>query len=190
MRTGMKTGAWGGVEQNGFGRGGFGKGMGGPVDASFEQETTVTVTDATYSDEAIAELLFMLEEEKLAGDIYDAFYEMYGVPIFDNIAESEDNHFDALLAQAESLGLDVDAIVFAEAGTYVDPELQEMYDTLLAQGSESLEAALEVGVAIETKDMVDIAAAAEAVADTPLADVYDRLLAESVNHLDAFEALL
>ena len=46
MRTGMKTGAWGGVEQNGFGRGGFGKGMGGPVDASFEQETTVTVTDA------------------------------------------------------------------------------------------------------------------------------------------------
>jgi hypothetical protein len=65
-----------------------------------------------------------------------------------------------------------------------------MYDTLLEQGLTSLEDALEVGVAIEEKDIVDIAAAAEAVQDTALADIYENLLQGSYAHLDAFEAVL
>lgn len=157
----------------------------GVIDTGVTPEVT-----ATYSAEAIAEMLFMLEEEKLAGDIYEAFYDMYGLKIFNNIAQSEDKHFDALLAQAESIGLDVDAFVFQEAGTYQDPELQALYDELLAVGSASRTAALEVGVAIEEKDMIDIAAAADLVEGTALADVYQNLLDGSQSHLDAFNNLL
>lgn len=165
---------------------------GGDEDSSLsepEAEVTQTVT-ATYSAEAIAELKFMIEEEKLAGDIYDVFYNMYGLKIFNNIAQSEDQHFNALINQAETIGLDVDQFLFEPVGSFDDPELQAMYDTLLAQGSESETAALEVGKAIEEKDMVDIAAAIEAVEGTTLAEVYDSLLTGSSYHLEAFENLL
>jgi len=165
---------------------------GGDADSSLsepEAEVTQTVT-ATYSAEAIAELKFMIEEEKLAGDIYEVFYNMYGLKIFNNIAQSEDQHFNALINQAETIGLDVDQFLFAPVGSFDDPELQEMYDTLLAQGSVSETAALEVGKAIEEKDMVDIAAAIEDVEGTTLAEVYDSLLTGSSYHLEAFENLL
>lgn len=145
---------------------------------------------ATYSDESIRELLFMIEEEKMAGDIYAAFYDMYGLNIFSNIAASEDQHFDALINQAKNIGLDVDQFIYEDSGTFADAELQEMYDTLLTQGSLSLTNALEVGAAIEEKDMVDIAAAADAVEGTSLASVYDNLLNGSANHLEAFQGAL
>ncbi|MFZ7093265.1 DUF2202 domain-containing protein [Primorskyibacter sp. 2E233] len=154
------------------------------------ETTEVAETSSTLSGEAVAELLFMIEEEKLAGDIYEAFYDLYGLEIFNKIADSEDKHFDALITQAEQLGIDVDDFVFAQAGEFEDPELQELYDTLLAQGAQSVTDALEVGKAIEEKDIVDIAEAAEAVEGTTLSAVYDNLLIGSSYHLAAFDALL
>ena len=163
-------------------------------EAETQKVETVSTDDAsvavTLSAEAIAELKFMIEEEKLAGDLYEAFYDVYGEEIFANIEVSEDQHFDALVDYAEKIGVDVDSFVFDTAGEFSNPELQEMYDTLLEQGLTSLEDALEVGVAIEEKDIVDIAAAAEAVPDTALADIYENLLQGSYAHLDAFEAVL
>lgn len=153
------------------------------------EEATQTVT-VTYSDEAISELLYMIEEEKLAGDVYDVFYDLYGLDIFKNIAESEDQHFSALINQAEQLGLDVDEFVLEPKGTFADEEIQELYDSMIATGSESATAALEVGLAIEEKDMVDIAAAIEDVEGTTLAKVYDNLLTGSSYHLEAFETAL
>ncbi len=148
-----------------------------------------TVT-ASYSDAAVDELVFMIEEEKLAGDIYEVFYGMYGLKIFDNIAQSEDRHFDAVVNQAETMGIDVDQFLFEPAGTFQNEDLQEMYDTLLAQGSESVTAALEVGKAIEEKDITDIADAIDDVEGTALASVYESLLSGSGNHLEAFDSLL
>lgn len=153
------------------------------------EEPTQTVT-VTYSDEAISELLFMIEEEKLAGDVYDAFYDLYGLDIFKNIAASEDQHFSALVNLAEQIGLDVDEFVMEPKGTFVDEEIQSLYDSMIATGSASATAALEVGLAIEEKDMVDIAAAIEEVEGTTLAEIYDNLLTGSSYHLDAFETAL
>lgn len=158
--------------------------------ATPETDSADIPTDSLYSQASIDELLYMLEEEKLAGDLYEAFATLYDVKIFDNIAASEDSHFNALLGQAESLGLDVDAFVFQPAGTFVNEELQSIYDAFLADGSTSLEAALTVGVQIETKDITDISEAAENVVGTPLEDVYENLLAGSEYHLAAFENLL
>jgi len=132
----------------------------------------------------------MIEEEKLAGDVYEAFYDLYGLNIFANIAASEDQHFNALINLAESIGLDVDEFVYEDGGTFIDADLQDMYDELIAQGTESVRAALEVGMAIEKKDMVDIANAAEAVEGTALASIYENLLAGSANHLEAFQDAL
>ena len=145
---------------------------------------------AGYDDAARDELRWMLEEEKLAGDLYEAFGELHGLRVFDRIARSEDRHFNALLKQAEKIGLEVDDILFEPAGDYVDPELQAMHDQLLAQGRVSARAALEVGVRIERADIQDLAEAAAGVEGTRLEAVYERLLAGSENHLEAFEGLL
>ncbi|WP_175545239.1 DUF2202 domain-containing protein [Thalassovita taeanensis] len=169
-----------------------------------EQRDTVAQTDSTdsvdsvgtqtitvsYSDDVIATLLYMIEEEKLAGDIYEAYFDLYGLKIFDNIAESEDQHFDALINQAETIGIDVDEFLFEESGTFVNEELQAMYDELLEVGSQSVIDALEVGVLIEEKDLVDIVEAVEEAEGTTLASVYDNLLTGSTYHLDAFESAL
>ena len=169
---------------------GFARGDRCRTDDDTTTQTTPQVTTDTYSDEAVAELLFMIEEEKLAGDVYESFYDLYGVRIFNNIAHSEDRHFDALVRQAEAMDLDISDILDNDAGTFENAELQTMYDNLIATGNESLEAALEVGVTIEEKDIVDIAAASDSVEGTTLAYVYDHLLEGSNHHLDAFENAL
>lgn len=158
--------------------------------AEDDTTSTETATTSPFTDATTDELVYMLEEEKLAGDIYEAFAELYDVKIFDRIGASEDRHFDALLKQAEAQGVDTDAFEFQPAGSFVNPDLQDFYDDLLETGSASLQDALEVGVAIEVKDITDLAEAAEAVAGTQLETVYETLLAASESHLAAFESLL
>ena len=60
----------------------------------------------TLTPEEEAHLLFMREEEKLARDVYDAFYLSYGRLIFDNISDAEQNHMDALKNLLDRNGLD------------------------------------------------------------------------------------
>ena len=145
---------------------------------------------SAYTKAQVSELLYMLEEEKLAGDLYDAFHAQTGATVFRNIAKSEGSHFDALLNQAERIGIDTDAFTFLPSGEYVNDEIQDLYDSLLERGSASKTAALEVGVLIEETDILDLAAAAASVEGTSLESAYERLLAGSDTHLDAFEAVL
>lgn len=50
-------------------------------------------------------LAFMREEEKLAGDVYTAMYEIWGLPIFSNIADAEATHTSAVLELLDSYQL-------------------------------------------------------------------------------------
>ncbi len=147
-------------------------------------------SDNYYSDEAKAELLFMLEEEKLAGDLYETLFDQTGLTVFQRIAASEDRHFNALLRQADKIGLDTDDIVFNDPGEFESAELQTMYDELLARASRSDAAALRVGKKVERVDIRDLRDAMEDVEGTRLYDVYENLLEGSQNHWDAFDANL
>jgi len=151
----------------------------------------VPVTAAvTYSQADLDALIYMIEEEKLAGDIYDAFYEQTGLRVFDKIGDSEDQHMAAVIAQAEIAGLNLDTVLSFPEGQYSNPELQALYDSLLATGSVSVNAALEVGMAIELTDIADLQLAMVDLVGTPLGSVYANLLSGSNNHLAAFEGLL
>jgi len=142
------------------------------------------------SDEAVASLRFMIEEEKMAGDLYEAFYLQTGSSIFSRIAASEDRHMDALLNQANLAGIDVSDLLVLPAGEYQDPALQSLFDDLYETGSVSQEAALSVGLFVEQTDMVDLNNALDDVAGTSLVGVYSRLLSGSENHLAAFDMWL
>lgn len=143
--------------------------------------TTVTQLDAAE----IAGLTYMREEEKLARDVYAYFYPLWNATLFANISSSEQEHFEAIGGLLDRYRLD-DPAQQDLPGVFRNPELQALYDQLIAQGSGTALAALQVGALIEETDMLDIV---EAIAETDEADiveVYENLLRGSRNHLRAF----
>ncbi|EIC20256.1 DUF2202 domain-containing protein [Thiorhodovibrio frisius] len=143
-----------------------------------------------YSEESIAQLLYMIEEEKLAGDLYDAFYEQTGIVAFAQIAASEDRHMATLLGQAGAIGLDTAEIMVLPSGDYINEDLNALYSELLETGGASADAALEAGVIVESTDIADLQQAAIGLVGTPLGTAYEHLLNGSAAHLAAFEGLL
>jgi hypothetical protein len=146
--------------------------------------------EGAFSADQVQTLLTMLEEEKLAGDLYDAFAAQTGLPIFTRIGESEDRHASALLRMTEAAHLNVDAITGLPAGTYVNHELQQLYNTLLQQGSKGATEALQVAVVVEQTDIADLQAAMIGLEGTSLGETYSRLLQGSMQHLEAFSSWL
>jgi len=112
-----------------------------------------------------------------------AFYAEWGVSVFNNIARSEQSHTDAILRLMTKYGVADPAL---DVGQFSDPELQDLFDTLISGGSQSPLDALMVGALIEEVDMEDIAAAMERTSQTTILKVYTNLMAGSKKHLRAF----
>ena len=140
------------------------------------------------SESEVAGLLYMREEEKLAHDVYVAFYTQYGTQNFQNISQSELTHTEAVKTLIDRYGLT--DLASSETGVFTDPDLQALYDELISRGSQSLVEALKVGAAIEEIDILDLK---ERLAQTDNADiqlVYENLIKGSENHLRTFVAKL
>lgn len=141
------------------------------------------------SAEETAGLHWMREEEKLAHDVYITLGEQWGLPIFQNISRSELTHTEAVKSLLERYGQD-DPAANKELGVFQNTALQDLYNQLVEQGSQSLEDALIVGATIEDLDIVDLQTQ---IAQTDQADiqlVYENLMKGSRNHLRAFTKTL
>ena len=75
-------------------------------------------------------------------------------------------------------------------GEFTNPDLQQLYDDLIQQGSISRAEALKVGVIIEKTDIDDLNEAIATAEHNDIKTVYRNLLQGSLNHLDAFESSL
>lgn len=151
---------------------------------------SLKVSGGALSAEEIAGLYFMREEEKLAHDVYAALYTRWGDQVFNNIAQSELQHTEAVRLRILAHGLE-DPAANSPAGVFVNAELQALYNQLVAQGQGSLVDALKVGCLIEEKDIQDIEHQKSLVLDEPdIVSVYDELLCGSRNHLRAFNKQL
>jgi hypothetical protein len=131
-------------------------------------------------------LRFMREEEKLARDVYQQLYKKWNLATFEYIAASEQVHFNATGTLIARYGVSDPAQGLA-AGVYSDPKLSALYNELMAKGMKSAQDALEVGVAIEKKDIADLEAALKGTAKLDVKRVYTNLMNASYNHLEAFE---
>lgn len=144
-------------------------------------KSTVSLTDAQK-----AALLFMYQEEKVARDVYIQLYRKYPTEsTFYNISLSEQQHTDSVESLCIKYKVDISAVNEAKVGEFVLPELQALYNTLVAQGSVSLLEGLKVGVAIEEKDIEDILALEQGM-PSDVVKVFESLRAGSLSHLDAF----
>lgn len=147
-------------------------------------EPVETVAFAPASAEGDS-LQYMREEEKLAHDVYIALYEKWGLPIFFNIARAESQHMSAVLQELEANGL-ADPAAGNDAGVFTNPELQALYNDLVAKGSESAVAALLVGATIEDLDIADLQESLATATDDSVRWVFENLMRGSENHLRAF----
>lgn len=143
----------------------------------------------TLDQAEIDGLVYMREEEKLAHDVYMALYEQWDIDEFQTIANSEQRHSDSVLRQLERYDI-ADPTLGLAPGEFQNEELQALYDQLVAQGSESVEAALRVGTAIEEIDILDLQKEMAQTENAALLRVYDNLLRGSRNHLRSFVGLL
>ena len=156
------------------------------VQASAPSEAiTTTNTTLPLSPEEEATLLAMRVEEKLAHDVYVTLYDLWNMPIFLNISQSESRH-TASIAKLLSAYNITDPVDDSQIGVFEDPEIQKLFTDLIAQGSVSLADAYIVGATIEEMDIIDLE---EALAETDKADlerVYSNLKNGSIHHLSAF----
>jgi hypothetical protein len=129
-------------------------------------------------------LIFMREEEKLARDVYTAFQDLYTIPIFKNIAKSEQRHMDQVLCLLQFYGIPDPAL--PEPGLFINPDLQVLYNDLVAQGSVSLTDALIVGAIIEDKDIFDLEEHLAATSNPAITGIFENLVCASSNHLRSF----
>lgn len=148
-----------------------------------DQVASAATTDLTPDE--IADLLFMREEEKLARDVYLTLFDQWGIPVFQNIAASEQVHMDTMLSLINAYGL-TDPVGSNEIGVFNDPTLQSLYDELIATGSQSAADALLVGAAIEEIDILDLQGSLAQTHKEDIVAAYHNLLAGSENHLRAF----
>jgi hypothetical protein len=134
-------------------------------------------------------LIYMREEEKLARDVYRQLYQKWNLTAFENIAGSEQRHFDAIGTLLERYAV-ADPAVGMEPGVFANPTLAALYAQLMAKGAVSVKDAIEVGVTIEKTDIEDLENALKNTARLDIKRVFTNLLNGSYNHLEAFEANL
>ena len=137
--------------------------------------------------EEVADIRHMREEEKLARDVYLALGAKWDVPIFANIAASEQQHMDAMAKLIAKYGLK-DPVVDDTPGKFTSREFSELYAGLVQAGSASVMAAYKVGAQIEEMDIVDLRTAMTVTTHTDVQSVYENLMRGSRNHLRAFTA--
>jgi hypothetical protein len=141
----------------------------------------------TLSEDEIAALNLMREEEFLAHDVYVALAQLYTKPIFLNISRSELRHTDAVKALMVKYSLP-DPGANHVTGVFTNPDLQTLYNSLVSQGSKSLLDGLIVGCTIEDLDILDLKNHLLEVDNQDLTLVFNNLMRGSRNHLRSFYA--
>jgi hypothetical protein len=134
-------------------------------------------------------LVFMREEEKLARDVYQTLGAKWNLPVFSNIASSEQTHMDSLKTLLDRYGV-ADPVATNGVGVFANADLQKLYNDLIAQGNVSIANALKVGAAIEEIDIRDLDARLAKTDNADIQLVFENLKRGSRNHLRSFTAQL
>ncbi len=133
------------------------------------------------------DLRFMREEEKLANDVYETFFEKWNTLPFKNIKKAERVHMKLikdLLVQYKV----TDPLEGIEntRGKFHSAPFDTMYARLVATGAFSVQEAYKSGALIEEMDIRDLKIRYEATQEAPIRNTYTLLRQASENHLRAF----
>jgi len=134
-------------------------------------------------------LNYMYQEEKLAKDVYYELGEMYpNVRVF-HIYNAEVMHERSVVNVMRHYNIPL-PIRGNEVGKFTNPELQKLYNELIAKGRKSLKDALEVGIMVEVTDVEDLDKALSQATSPDVIALFQFLRAGSYNHYNAFNRTL
>jgi hypothetical protein len=158
------------------------------IECIYECVNSMPVED--ISDSEVETLEYVREEEFLARDVYIKMYELYNIPVFNNISKSELIHSTAMQALLEKYNLP-DPGANHQTGIFNNQDIQALYDALVEQGSASLEDAIIVGATIEDVDIADLIEHIDNDVDNlDIGYALSQLWRGSRNHMRAFHAHL
>jgi len=139
----------------------------------------------TLNEQEVCDLQYLVEEEKLARDVYLYALEKYGLQIFRNISSSEQRHMNNVSYLLDIYGIHNPALDL-KIGEFSIQELGNLYNKFIRQIDISLIDALKVGATIEDLDIHDIDELIENTTNSHLLTVYDRLNCGSRNHMRGY----
>ncbi|SMP04284.1 hypothetical protein SAMN06265339_0195 [Desulfurobacterium pacificum] len=143
------------------------------------------------SPQEIKDLIHMREEEKLARDVYLTLSKYYPLPVFKNIAKSENWHTKMIAFLLKRYNIkDPVKEVGDKVGVFKSKKMRELYVQLVNQGKKSLIDALKVGATIEDLDIKDLEDAISRTDNKDIKFVYQNLMKGSRNHMRAFVGIL
>jgi hypothetical protein len=187
--SGGAFGGWGRAGGS-AGRGAGGQGLGargqGSSAATHGSDIPAAVPNATISADVAHMLAFMVQEEKLARDVYALAIDAYGDRVFVNINRSESNHMAELQVLLDRYDVP-DPTANAVSGRFAEDELTAMYAGLADKVGTDRAGAIDAGIAVETADIADLKDALELTAPADVTAVLENLLAGSERHLAAFQ---
>ena len=131
------------------------------------------------------QLQYLIEEEKLARDVYLYLAENVTSSKFANIAKSEQTHMDQIAVILKTYNF-FNPTLKRALGVFRDKSLQALYNQLIEQGSADVAAAFQVGRDIENLDIKDIKVMLKATMPADMKLALNNLLKGSINHLAAF----
>ncbi|MCS5490258.1 DUF2202 domain-containing protein [Algoriphagus limi] len=150
------------------------------------QESETPSTTPVLSNAELASLLFTREEEKLAHDVYLYAFQVHGLQVFQNIANSESQHVASVLNLMDSYSVADPLSGSTVIGQFSDQNLLQLYVELTARVDQSLEEAVLVGLLIEDMDILDLQMAIAETQQTAIINVYTQLQCGSENHMRSF----
>ena len=140
----------------------------------------------TVSATVKAQLLYLVEEEKLAHDVYAALDAVSISPKFKNISGAEQTHMDYISALLVTYGIK-NPTIGKKPGVFTNKSLAALYKTLVTKGKKSSIDALQVGILIEEKDLADLATLSKSITQADIKTAVAFLKKGSENHLRAFK---
>ncbi|MDF0591259.1 DUF2202 domain-containing protein [Candidatus Methanocrinis natronophilus] len=146
------------------------------------EETAGPAATGALSAAEVEGMAFILEEERMARDLYLEFYKTTRLAVFHDVAVSEEIHIASILTLMERRGLPAPP---EAPGVYADEALQRMYEELLA-AAESPEAALRAAAQVEEASVHDLSTEIEGTLEPDLISVYGGLMVGSQKHLRTF----
>jgi hypothetical protein len=156
------------------------------INPSYLQLNFVETSELSIDEENL--LIELKEEEKLARDVYLAMYEKWGSNIFMNISKAEETHMKSVIRLLSNYGSSDTLVAFT--GVFADTKFQDLYDTLVNKGSQSIEEAMGIGALVEEMDIFDINVILDQTDNPNIVMVLGNLEKGSRNHLRSFNKQL
>jgi len=143
----------------------------------------------SLDQDTVDAIVLLREEEKLARDVYLTLSWWYDLPIFPNIAKSEQQHMNLVALLLDRYGIP-DPAAGNGIGEFSDQWVQDLFDDLVASGAQSVEDALFAGAKIEDVDIYHLQHILDHSDFDDVNLIVQNMVAGSRNHMRGFVGAL